>query len=1063
MTSFTGEQELAIDISRLGEDACIVAGPGSGKTTVLVERYRRLVDSGIDPSEIIAITFTEKAAAKMRQMLSTAFQDSQDMLRKLDRAHVSTIHAFCSRILRDHATSAGVDPEFTVLDEQVAAIEQARALRETLDDLTAANRAGMNKLLDATGGADFEDLIPKIYDAIRAAGVRPEDLRHMPIPERPSLEPILEVAGRYLLGFPATPNLAQRNARDQAKESIERIRSARTDDELLVALSQAKFTKGPTNSAKHEIDGMRKAIEDLQAWLLDARFQAERDLLIEAIERFDARYRVKKTEMASLDFNDLELFTVRLLEENPFVRRRINEQYRQVMIDEFQDTSAQQARLVELVRGADRFYAVGDLNQSIYGFRHASPVVFQGYHESVKGRNGHAAELVQNWRSRPAILRAAQRIIDGAPGITERDLVPAQTFEERGHPSVEVMFFDRNEDKEDYTVEAEWVAGRIQELLVALPAKLSDVAILVRNSTVLDPYLEALRTAGIEYNLNRRTGFLETREALDLTHLLRMIENPRDEVSTLAVLRSAFAGLSDEGLLRLKSQGNSFGNALAFPASVPLDAEDRMRFDRFAAAFGRWRNAAGSLSADRLILRALDEMGIVWNPETPVGANIEKFLAIARARAELTPAEFVRYLEAMRKTNPREQDSPIDETRDAVQIMTAHAAKGLEFKVVFLVAMDKGMASNDSPVLNFTPAHGLGIRWSDPGLINRRNQVAIARTEDEEAHRLLYVALTRAEEHLVLTWSQKAGKTLRNWAGRIYEALDLSHVAASGQPVIQAYETPKGLPFEVRIIHSDALPPSSGIETAVNADAGVLVLDRPVLTDQFDPNVTASGLSQFASCPRKYYLAGFLGWDGDLLRKRSFAIGPGESRDASQIGIEVHAMLAGIKDVPNPQMQSAALASVFVRSPLYKRLQKAVRKEYEWDFVFGTGELIVRGTIDLWFEEPRGIVVVDYKTDDVSAAEATLRAEDYRVQLQVYGLALEAATGKRVQEAWLHFLRPDVPIAVPLGDAARMMHLGADLIAAQEHLDFPLNPGRHCLRCEFFRNVCPVRPNDLLR
>ena len=131
MTSFTGEQELAIDISRLGEDACIVAGPGSGKTTVLVERYRRLVDSGIDPSEIIAITFTEKAAAKMRQMLSTAFQDSQDMLRKLDRAHVSTIHAFCSRILRDHATSAGVDPEFTVLDEQVAAIEQARALRET--------------------------------------------------------------------------------------------------------------------------------------------------------------------------------------------------------------------------------------------------------------------------------------------------------------------------------------------------------------------------------------------------------------------------------------------------------------------------------------------------------------------------------------------------------------------------------------------------------------------------------------------------------------------------------------------------------------------------------------------------------------------------------------------------------------------------------------------------------------------------------------------------------------------------------------------------------------------
>jgi ATP-dependent exoDNAse (exonuclease V) beta subunit len=1058
MIVFTREQEEAIDIARLGEDACIVAGPGSGKTTVLVERYRRLVESGIDPSEIVAITFTEKAAANMREKLSEAFKDSPETLRKLDKAHVSTIHAFCSRVLRDYATSAGVDPEFTILDEQIAAIEQARALRETLDELTIENRAGMSSLLDATAGADFEDLVPKVYDAIRAAGVRPEALRSMPVPPRPPLEPLLESAERYDRGFPARPNLPQREARDVAKESIERIRSARNDSDLLLALTRAKFNKAPTNSAKQEIDGMREAIEGLKSWLREAQFQAERDLLIEAIERFDARYRARKIELAALDFNDLELFTVRLLEENPAVRRQINQQYRQVMIDEFQDTSAQQARLVELVRGPDRFYAVGDLNQSIYGFRHASPDVFKGYHAAVKERNGHTAELAENRRSRPAILRAAQLIMNEAPGITERDLIPAKAFEERDHPAVEVMFFDRSEDEDDYALEAEWVASRIQELLITLPARLSDIAILVRNSTVLDVYLEALRKVGIEYNLNRRTGFLETREARDLMHLLRMIENPRDEVSTFAVLRSGFAGISDEGLLRMKSQATSFGRALATPESVQLDDEDRARFDRFAAAFKGWRDASGYLPVDRLLLRALDEMGVVWNPLTLAGANIEKFLTIARGRANQTLTEFAAYLEAMRKTDPREQDSPIDETRNAIQIMTAHAAKGLEFPVLFLVAMDKGTRGMESSVLNFTPAHGLGIRWSEPGIVHRLNQARLEVTELEESNRLLYVALTRAEDHLILCWSQKAGKPPKNWAKRVYEALHLDEAPASDQPVIRTYESPKGLPFEVRIIHTASLPTASGISRAANDAGDALVLEPPILSGQFDPNVTASGLSQFASCPRKYYLSSFLGWDGDLVRRRSFAAGSGEARDAAQIGIEVHSMLAGV-EVINPQMQSIALAGVFERSSFHKRLQKASHKQFEWDFVFGIGELIVRGTIDLWFEEPRGITVVDYKTDDVSAAEAAGRAEDYKVQLQVYGLALEAATGNPVREAWLHFLRPDIPIAAPLGNTAEIAQLGADLIAAQERLDFPLNPGRHCKRCEFFRNICPARFN----
>jgi ATP-dependent helicase/nuclease subunit A len=1059
---FTSEQEKAIDIDRLGQDACIVAGPGSGKTTVLVERYRRLVAAGIDPSKIVAITFTEKAAANMRTRLAQEFQNSPQVLADLDRAHVSTIHAFCSRLLRDHATEAAIDPEFTILDEQLGAIEQARALRETLDEITAEKRAAMKHLLDATNGADLESLLPKIYDALRAAGMRPRELRDLKVPEPPSLTEILAAANRYHAGFPAVPTVAQRKWRDTTQEWIQRIDSARSDKELFDALSRVEFGGNVKNSANNDRDFIKAAVKSLKSGLLDERYQAARDLLIEIIERFDTLYRDRKIEMASLDFNDLEFFTICLLEEHPSVRQQINQHFHQVMIDEFQDTSAQQARLVDLVRGPDRFYAVGDLNQSIYGFRHASPAVFTAYHEVVKSQNGHAAELVQNWRSRAPILRAVQTILHEAPGVAPRDLVAAREFAPREEPSVEVMFFDRGEDDEDdYTTEAAWVAARIQQLLKTHQAR--DIAILVRNSGVLDPYLEALERADIDYNLNRRTGFLETREARDLVHLLRMIENPRDERSTLAVLRSPFAGISDQGLLRMKMQVGTFGRALAFPQSVLLDAEDRTRFDRFSAAFQQWRAGSGHLSVDRLVLRALDGMGIVWDALSMRGRNIEKFLTIARGCASQTLAEFIDYLSAMRESDPRESDSPIDETRNQIQIMTTHAAKGLEFPVLFLAAMDKGMQNSDSSAINFTPAYGLGVNWSEgPGLAHARNAEKIAALEEAESHRLLYVALTRAEEHLILSWSLKPhGRGLKDWSKLVAKKLNLESIGVSDTPVTLTYQSPKGEPFDVRVLHTASRPAVAEKDDRARVIPPVVgVLERPELTGQFDPNVTATALSQFASCPRKYYLAGFLGWDGEMFRRRSFTNGAAEHRDAAQIGTEVHAMLSG-GDPPHPQVVSVGLARVFERSSLNKRLQKAFVKEHEWDFVFGAGELIVRGTVDLWFEEPPGIVIVDYKTDDVSAAEAHVRADDYRVQIQVYGLALEAATGKRVREAWLYFLRPDVEVPVSLGTSDEFSILGADLISAQERLEFPIRPGRHCSRCEFFRNLCPVRPNQI--
>jgi ATP-dependent exoDNAse (exonuclease V) beta subunit len=366
-----------------------------------------------------------------------------------------------------------------------------------------------------------------------------------------------------------------------------------------------------------------------------------------------------------------------------------------------------------------------------------------------------------------------------------------------------------------------------------------------------------------------------------------------------------------------------------------------------------------------------------------------------------------------------------------------------------------------SPVLNFTPQHGLGVKWalSDKhetcsGLVHSLNKKKNNLTEEGEANRLLYVALTRAQEHLILSWSQKE-KEPKNWAKTVIQALDLSGAPIAADPAVKNYQAPNGRSFELRFIRTDAPPPpfltAEGSRTASDAEA----LARPPLTDQLEPNTTATALSQFAACPRKYFLSSYLGWDGTVLRPRPAANPHATSARASDIGTQVHGLLAGNPPAA-PDLEALRLAQVFENSPLGKRTYKSQHTETEWDFVFALHPLILRGTIDLWFEERHGLTLVDYKTDSVTPESAAERAADYTLQLQVYALALEKATGKLPVQAWLHFLRPDVALPVRTEGAAEAVgSVARAFVQAQESREFPLNPGAHCRRCEFFRNLCP--------
>ena len=488
MPQFSAEQIAAIAIERLGEDACIVAGPGSGKTTVLVERFRQLVASGISPSRILAITFTEKAASNMRDKLA------QELGAQLETANVSTVHGFCYRLIREHAIEAGVDPGSAILDEGKGVLLRQRSLERALDQLLAEEPEAARSLM--RGLCADAGKLADVYDAIRSAGVSVGKLREYSMA---SDDGALEEIDRLMEEVPrlslTTP---QRGKLGPLYEWHSLLHCCPDSQALRDHLKVKAFNL--TSIVQDHFKAIVRRVIELQKVLLTDLVTKEhtrdRAALISVLERFDALYSNEKRKRGWLDFSDLEFYAVRLLETHPAIRAKLREHFLQIMMDEFQDTNGQQEKLMDLLRAPDRFYAVGDINQSIFGFRYSSPEVFRKYRDQVRDAGKHHVDLVENWRSRPEILLAVETILAKREGIEPRRLVAAKQRPKKREPSVEVIAVEAPEGVDGNELEAAWVAERMLAMHGKLrvhdrKAEFRDMAVLVRNSSVFEAFAEA--------------------------------------------------------------------------------------------------------------------------------------------------------------------------------------------------------------------------------------------------------------------------------------------------------------------------------------------------------------------------------------------------------------------------------------------------------------------------------------------------------------------------------------------------------------------------------------------
>ncbi len=1035
--AFTSEQSDAI---RAREGSLLLeANAGSGKTSVLVERFvRSVLEDGVRPSRILAITFTERAAGELRARVRERFVElgRRDEARATEAAWVSTIHGFCARILRAHAIAAGLDPAFTVLDDAAA-----RALRDRAWD------AALGAWLDGEDGAAALDLVAAYdtdrlrrmiagaHDALRSAGqTRPRLPAPPAVPDAAALRAALHDAAAVAARELVLAGSGQRvmEARARLDRCLEVVRDAVAEPPL--AELQVGMGAGALKSPA--CDAYRAALAGYASACRDRRAAAAVTMLDGLLERYAAAYADAKRARAGLDFDDLELLARDLLAGDPALGRSYAERFDRVMVDEFQDSNPRQLALFEAL-DRDDLFVVGDEQQSIYGFRNADVDVFRDRRAELAAV-GRVATLATNFRSRGPILdtiNAAFAPRLGADFVALREgREPAA--DAGGEPLVELLLTDQA-GWDDVALgelpraaawrhaEARLLAQRVRDLVDAGEARPEDVVVLFRGLGDLPVYERALEDQGLLTLSVGGRGYWGRQVVRDLCAWLSALANPRDETALYGVLASPLVGLSSDALAHVAraGRGNAWrdiaerGDALA----ERLTADDRARLLAFAARFAAERALAPRLGLDELLRRVVDATGYDLHVLRLSGgprrlANVHKLLRLAAA-FERDHGRDVRgladFAAAELEAEARETDAPV-ELGDvkAVRLMTIHAAKGLEFGTVCVADLGRRRPGDGDVDLLADPRTGeVGLRLVG---LDATSATALAfeplreraRARDaSEEERILYVAATRARERLILS----GGVPLGAWPKDGPSAPPLAWLGpALLGPALGALPTPEEPSRDVEVgdgawlrcalnapatigalLRPASLAPAGATEPIATAPAPQPLAPAPAAPGPAARTLSYSSLASWSACGYRFYLTRLLGLPEEPAEA---AVSPDASPapaglDPRLRGSLVHALLeedgATVDDVaarwgaelsPEEAADVARLTDAFATSPLARRVAKARTVHREHGFTVALGPALLTGIVDVLAHERGGAQLVVDYKTDGLAPDADIAA-----------------------------------------------------------------------------------------
>ena len=1134
-TNWTAEQRRAIETPG---SLIVSAAAGSGKTAVLTERIARHILEGASPDDLLVVTFTRAAAAEMKKRIgdrlsALAAQQQGDEAARLygaaesiGRANISTIDGFCSHVLRRHFDIAGLDPAFRAGEEA----ENLALRQEALDELMERYYAqkGFSDLVDAFGEeAEFSAQFLRLYDFIMAQPEPMEWLKEA-IDKYDIAEdalPLCPAAEEYLKGLKVRLGAYMdilRSRRDEIAEDYPKTaaildgdltqlggallqKSLRGYANQLSACAFATFSmrgaeKSYSKYVKNPRDDMKKEVKKhialsgkpigRQAKLL-AGIKPLLDMLYSFTGDFIALYSEKKEQAGIIDYADMEHIALGLL-KLPAVAKEYRDRFSFVFIDEYQDCSPLQNALFSALARPDNLFIVGDVKQSIYGFRMAEPTMFTERIDEFSRRDA-ALHLSANFRSSNEVIEGVNSIFtpimtretggvdydetarlvhgrrDASPGGAELHVISRSAPLDTGDAA------DENTEEQLLAAEAEalFAAGRIRELLCesftdrkgnTRNYKYSDIVILHSSpKNVAEAWVRTLSREGIPVYAELTGGYFDAIEVQIFLNLLAIIDNPLQDIPLISVLRSPIGGFSTEELITLRADCREGLFYEALKAGADRDTPLGHKAGGFLGRLKRWRAQGELYDITELIAMLLEDTGFEnYVSALPGGqsrhANLEALIKNAGIYSNSGHGirGFLRFMEKARSGDSL--GAAQIASANVVRLISIHKSKGLEFPAVILGGLSVNFNKKSrSSVLVLDSSLGIGLkaaRGSSRELNLYHSAIAerIWRREISERMRLLYVAMTRASEKLIMLCSfRDVEKGLG--AGRI----PVTPNTCSGAerfadwilPVL--FSSPSGNPLREYL----GMPPLSGHKTilcAIHPTLQISALGAALPREEylaFTRQAVEDGPGEYAELfawrypygadtvlPSKISVSQLIGnlpelgqypdFMRDSMAERAVSRGTAAHKLMEHLPIAKHTFASvnaclkeltdrgtltkkeaeGIYTANIVDFFSKGLGSRMLASPRVER-ELAFNHRVKANSVFDadTDEtLLLQGIIDCCFIEGGEWVLIDYKTDCVPKGRAKEVAMSHAKQLRLYKSALEELTGIPVKECWIHLL-----------------------------------------------------------
>ncbi|MEY2855742.1 MAG: hypothetical protein RLZZ74_51 [Cyanobacteriota bacterium] len=1022
MSNLTPEQQAA---AYAPCSVVITAGAGTGKTHMLAERYLYyLRERNLSPLEIVAVTFTEKAATELRSRIRTLVSQELpqrlDLLAELEAAQISTIHALSARVCQEHFQVLNIPADFQVLDDLEGQVWLNDGLQQAMGQLSPEvfQLIPYSLLKDVLGR-----LLDDPYTAQQALQQGIQDWEQLIVNARLQAVKTILSDGSWQ---PSREILRQHQGQGGDKLEIMRLavlnaiadlENADNIEMAIATIQQVNLRVGSSKNwqdmkaVKHALTTLRDLVRrvtnqgllDLALGEADEQLKLMLPALRSAYQEVTGYLSRLKLQRKVLTFSDLELYALKALTQTS-VQDYYHQRWQVFLIDEFQDTNPTQAELLNTLTSKAELTIVGDIKQSIYGFRRADIRVFQQFRDRILSNNGKEVILSTSFRTHETLIDQLNQMFVPLLAENHQDLNAFRPSASLGDSSgtgkyLQVLVIgdpltpegaEKDAAKPPkpnranrQRVEAFSLAARIKQMLdrqtpifdrhtrQTRPLEPKDIAILTRTWQPLEVYGEALAALGIPVAPGGGGNLLATREAKDATALLRFLANPRDDLALVAVLRSPFFALSDRLLFQVReSFATATSDATSELDSCWWDEVQKMQFPELSRPVRVLQQLLKSSQAElpSRVLQLADRL----TGYTAVMANLpgaDRRLADWRGFGQLVKEleqgsydlfGVVRRLKGLSEKEvavPR----PILSITNAVSLMTIYAAKGLEWSLVMVADLSKERPKS-YPAIRFDAQLGVAVTSKNPlgetqkPVLYRWLEYLQEQQNREEAVRVLYVALTRARDYLILS----AAEPYKGELNRLQRGLSAANIPTQTIP----YTDVKALP---PVPQTHPLPEHLSPLLIDSVGSGLSELPVTALTD-------------YARCPQRFKLHFIDGHPG---------LGEGLAY-SMQTGTLVHKALehnlTQVKDLlPFAEAdwsqsvfdEAIALAIRFFKLPVYQHLrQTAVAKEQQISFKLD--RLTFNGVIDLVGHD----WVLDYKSD------RTMEPKDHRFQLWVYAAAL---------------------------------------------------------------------------